>query len=450
MHKRKTPDESRPFFPNGLPRRTPLRLAVQADALPLQQESPAKVKSRFVLSDSASAHAAMLNRTQTLQPELAPQSLLQLQRQFGNCYVQRVMAISTQNGRKAAAGLRSKKEVQTKQQAGQMTVRQVHTGLAEASGPAHIKIQREPAPHTPAQVYEQALTRLQRLDRRIHGYISLPSLNGSGPTQIHRVVHGNTTTIFTLQIRITPLASAHAELQRLQVQPPVRSGTSQTRTVAMILSIDPPTGSNAVGNLTESLLHEGLHMLLQMDRFLPTAQQSPHTATYGNFDRIARGHNDFGGLVSGLGGFLQDFFTHQLQQGSTSPLPPPVLRRVSQMSQTAAQSIVTDLIEEKFVENTVATQLARQRQANSILATSHLDSGLSSLGVNPGFIQDPQHPQRRARLRSIIHMMVNILDAIDQSLQPQPVQSPQPAPPPPPAPAPPPSQSGNLPHPSPM
>jgi hypothetical protein len=54
----------------------------------------AHVTCRLGDASSASAHASMLNRATTPQPPAAEHSLLQLQQQYGNRYVQRVLALA--------------------------------------------------------------------------------------------------------------------------------------------------------------------------------------------------------------------------------------------------------------------------------------------------------------------------------------------------------------------
>lgn len=54
----------------------------------------AQVACRLGDASSASAHASMLNRVTTPRPPAAEHSLLQLQQQYGNRYVQRVLALA--------------------------------------------------------------------------------------------------------------------------------------------------------------------------------------------------------------------------------------------------------------------------------------------------------------------------------------------------------------------
>lgn len=72
------------------------RATAQEDVLATQQDPLTQVISRIGSASSASNHAAILNRLTASQPSQVQRSLLQLQRQRGNRYVQRVLAIARQ------------------------------------------------------------------------------------------------------------------------------------------------------------------------------------------------------------------------------------------------------------------------------------------------------------------------------------------------------------------
>ena len=62
-----------------------------------QVDPPALAMQPVGQSNPASAYATLLNRATAAQPTLAQSSLLQLQRRYGNRYVQRVLAIARQS-----------------------------------------------------------------------------------------------------------------------------------------------------------------------------------------------------------------------------------------------------------------------------------------------------------------------------------------------------------------
>ena len=59
-----------------------------------RHDPPAQVACRLGDASSASAHDSMLNRVTTPRPPAAEHSILQLQQQYGNRYVQRVLALA--------------------------------------------------------------------------------------------------------------------------------------------------------------------------------------------------------------------------------------------------------------------------------------------------------------------------------------------------------------------
>jgi hypothetical protein len=74
----------------------------EAQSAPLRRHDPlAQVTCRIGDASCARAHVSTLNRATASQPIRGARSLLQLQRQYGNRYVQRVVAPARQTGGKA-------------------------------------------------------------------------------------------------------------------------------------------------------------------------------------------------------------------------------------------------------------------------------------------------------------------------------------------------------------
>lgn len=66
-----------------------------------QRDPLEQVTCRIGDTSCANAHASTLNRATASQPIRGAESLLQLQRQYGNHYVQRVVALARQTNGKA-------------------------------------------------------------------------------------------------------------------------------------------------------------------------------------------------------------------------------------------------------------------------------------------------------------------------------------------------------------
>lgn len=305
------------------------------------------------------------------------------------------------------------------QRHGPLVDRSVGPGIAiRTNGPL---IQRQPPTTTPTstpqQIYSQALMRVQQLDRRMQGFISAAPLNGAQTTILtdsQTNAQGvTTTTTFTLEVKTQNLSNAHAEFRRHPVASPTVSGTTRTRTVNMTLLIDPPTGANAVNDLTETLYHEGLHLLLHMDGFLASGQQSPQGARLAIYRRVAQAHADHAPLLAELDLLVNAHFRAQVAGPSPSgPLAPQAQQRIATLSLNAARSIVTDLIEEKYIEDTVAPAVGRTRQSNANLSLTEIGNDLvNGLGMTQ---QQLVSATNIAAMRSIINRATQILNAIDQ------------------------------------
>jgi len=296
-----------------------------------------------------------------------------------------------------------------------------------------------PATSAPLSSYAQALTALQAMDPSLHGYLSRAT-PGGGPVpvrtgQAHLEDTGGTLTYtFLLEVRSGTLPAPRLA-QFTPANPNiVRSGPNASLTATMTLEFATPSGAGATGELARSLYHEGLHMLLFMDRFLPQAQQSPHTASLANYTRIATAHAEYGTLWAELEVYidldLQNRAARPRSPGlpSLPPLPPGYASR-------SAREILAHLVEEKYVTDLEAATPGATRPTNRSLAVSYLLEGFRSVGVSA----TPTNPD----VVRMVNRIALIFDEIDRRTRPAPGptpsgagSSPSPSSVPPPKPAP--------------
>ena len=296
--------------------------------------------------------------------------------------------------------------------------------VGRSHGPLIQREQRRPrrstapvSPPTAQRTYNQALARLRSLNSRMHRYIAAAPLNG-GPTTILRSSQTSaagvrTTTLFRLEVVIRRLAHSHGHLQRRRITPPTGTGTVRTRTVSMRLVLDPPSGATAVTDLTDTLFHEGMHLLIHMDRYLPAGAQSGHGAGLATYRRVAQAHASYSLLLTELEGLINTHFH----------------RRASHPRGSAnARAIVRGLVEEKYVEDQTARALRRPRQRNHRLASDNIGGDLMHvLGITMQQLITGSNLQRTLR---ILDRAREVLDAIDaRPGRPAPTPTPPTSPP---------------------
>jgi hypothetical protein len=296
--------------------------------------------------------------------------------------------------------------------------------VARPHGPLIQREQRRPrrsavaaSPPTAQQVYHQALARLRPLNSRMHGYIAAAPLNG-GPTTILSTPPASaagvrTTTQFRLEVVIRRLAHSHGQLQRLPVAAPTGTGAVRTRTVGMRLVLDPPSGATAVADLTDTLFHEGMHLLIHMDRYLPAGAQSGHGAGLATYRSVARAHASYALLLTELEQLINAHF------GRTAAHP---------RGRADARAIVRGLVEEKYVEDQTARALRHPRRRNHRLASDNIGGDLMHvLGITMQRLITGRNLQRTLR---ILDRAREVLDAIDaRAGQPAPTPTPPTSPP---------------------
>lgn len=102
--------------------------------LSAQRDPLAQVTCRIGDASCASAHASTLSRATVGQPSGAGQSLLQLQRQYGNRYVQRVLALARQGEGNAEVAPEMEQAIQRARAGGQPLDRSFRTRMEPAFG----------------------------------------------------------------------------------------------------------------------------------------------------------------------------------------------------------------------------------------------------------------------------------------------------------------------------
>jgi hypothetical protein len=97
----------------------PMAAATSQTALAPKYDPLTGIMSRFGGAANATAHATMLNRATGVRPARAGHSLLQLQRQYGNQYVQRVLSLARQAAGEAEAAPEIEQSIQQAHGGGQ-------------------------------------------------------------------------------------------------------------------------------------------------------------------------------------------------------------------------------------------------------------------------------------------------------------------------------------------
>ena len=181
----------------------------------------------------------------------------------------------------------------------------------------------------------------------------------------------------------------------------------------MRLVLDPPSGATAVTDLTDTLFHEGMHLLIHMDRYLPAGTQSGHGAGLATYRRVAQAHPSYALLLTELEQLINAHFRRMASHPR---------------GRADAQAIVRGLVEEKYVEDQTAQALRRPRQRNYRLASDNIGGDLMHvLGITMQRLITGSTLQRTLR---ILQRAKEVLDAIDaRAGQPVPTPTPPTSPP---------------------
>lgn len=235
-------------------------------------------------------------------------------------------------------------------------------------------LQRQPNnPGTMQQNYQAAVASLQSRDADIYGYLRATQLNGGATT----VLTGSSTdtsvsppvTInmtFNLTVRTASLpAPQRAKFNQGSLS---LTGSGQSRTLVADMTMDVlQSAAMTPGGLNQDLYHEGLHMLLYIQKLAQPSRPSPHVAALANYRSIASPLPDYAGAEVDIELALRNDW-----QARNIPNPPNAAK--------AARETLAHIIEEKYVFDQERAQFGTQT-SNTALAQGYLRDAFNDVGA---------------------------------------------------------------------
>lgn len=300
--------------------------------------------------------------------------ILHLQRTVGNQAVQRILHSGNQ----------------VMSEGSRFMARYLAHTIQQRTGSPLLQLEEaRPAAAVPA-LYTQALARLGSIDATLHGYLQRAGWNTY--REVHREVSQSVNVIFRLRIRQDSLPRdviAQFVPGRVDYSDP----TNPIYPMTMALSI--PSGPTTVDELTRSLYHEGIHMLIYMDRHL-TSPPSPHGAAFDRYLQFARSHQNYVQIRDALVRYTQAF-------------PPPG----AAPSVSVLEHILDAIVEEKYVRDRAQVQVQAHRLSGQIptneeIARGYIYDKLASMNV----VID----RTDRDIVDAIRWMTEIFDAIDTQI----------------------------------
>ena len=231
--------------------------------------------------------------------------------------------------------------------------------------------------------YDGAVALLQSRDPTMYGYLrqgrvgrtvrvktlTVP-VTGAGPGQ-------PTSFEFRFDLLARPGGVASGALAQFETQQPNLQMTVPTATATLLMPMNfrSPDGPNAALRLAEYLYHEGIHMLLAMDRviedFIPGSSrlQSGKRAAVEAYRAQVQGNRAFQVLAVDLEVVIGAFMTQHRQS------PPPGYSR------NAAQRVINGVIDERFAVDQQRQQFPGNPVANSVIASAYIPNELLNEGI---------------------------------------------------------------------
>jgi Zn-dependent peptidase ImmA (M78 family) len=263
-------------------------------------------------------------------------------------------------------------------------------------------VRRQPVPKVAKDPYAQALAQIQGIDAEIYKYLSAAVLNGGSKTvrQFQAIDSStkpptNVQVVFNLDVKQDPTLAKGTDAVFDSGVPAIGgSGANQTFTASMTMSINP--AATAV-SLAQKLYHEGIHMILFVEDFFPSTPPSPHATSFANYNKIAKGHKDFGALAGEIEAFVK------------------AAKQDPAKAHKAASEIPAHIIEEKYVFDQEKAHFSAAG-TNKQIAFTYLMEGLTGFGVTAQLSDK--------NVISIEDKATAILDEIDKQVAAKPKAAP--------------------------
>ena len=246
-------------------------------------------------------------------------------------------------------------------------------------------------------LYDQAVALLASRNAELHRLL----LQGRvGQTVRVRAVNLNdpsgATAQFTYDLQLTPRVSTGGALAEFMAIPPTPSGTARATTFAFLLDMRvsaPPAGiTNPELRLAEYLFHEGLHMLLHMDRFaLPGMPASGLLPQLAQFRALAAAVPAFSTLRQRMAGLIA--------AAAAAPAAAP-----NAASLASADRVIDGVLEERWAVDRQRAAFPGVPPANATLAAAYVPHYLRGEGVALA----SGNPQ----LAAVQGLMTQVLDAL--------------------------------------
>ena len=277
---------------------------------------------------------------------------------------------------------------------------------------ASSMLQRQPQPVDPKQAYADALKQLKSIDAVLHTYLSATTLNGGSKTVRTGTGIDNSTTppttikfSFDLDLKHDSALPTNTDAVFDPGVPTITPTASTTNiTASMSMAINPAATSTS---LATKLYHEGLHMILFMEDFLPSSPTSPHVGSFASYNKIAKAHKDFVAGMSEAEAFIDLDLTKRKQSKSG-------------FAKKAAGEIAAHLLEEKYVFDQEKVKFGTPF-TNRQLAATYVMEGFLAIGVSAA-VSDKS-------VVSIFNKFAAVFDEIDKQTTSVPAPKPSSKPP---------------------
>jgi hypothetical protein len=233
-------------------------------------------------------------------------------------------------------------------------------------------------PGVTQQIYDAAVTLIAGRDPKMAGFLRKAHVKHTAGGATDRVrVEGHpiagaapgrpTEVIYDFQLEVVDSGTAPGGTADYAVRAEQPQDVGRTRLVVKLMTITvkaPPPGPDAVASLADRLFHEGLHMMLDMDRMMARLEpggagmQTGALAQEQGLEGRARANPGYPALLAIVAGLVG-----QYPQAASATEPTGKSATLAQ-NQAAAMRVISSVIDERFtVEQARAQMGGRSRGA---------------------------------------------------------------------------------------
>jgi hypothetical protein len=234
----------------------------------------------------------------------------------------------------------------------------------------HANVAAPAQPGVTQQMYDDAVTLIASRDPKMAGFLRKAHVShtagAADPVRVERHPLANTgparptEVMYVFELEVVDSGTAPGGAADYAIRDELSQDKETTRLVVKLMTITlkaPAPGPDAVASLADRLFHEGLHMMLDMDRMMARLEpgnaqmQTGALAQEQGFESRAQANPGYPALVASVAGIVSKYpqAANATEPAGTSATPA--------QNRAAAVRVISSVIDERFAVGQAGTKM---------------------------------------------------------------------------------------------